>query len=74
MALCDVIKVKGSKSIQIVRSQSRNGALTIAAFHLSDVGTVCAAAGVQARSPRKQDVPSHSSFYFAIGIVRYSRQ
>jgi hypothetical protein len=32
MALCDVIKVKGSKSIQIVRSQSCNGVLTMAAF------------------------------------------
>ena len=36
---CDMIEVKGGKSIQILSSQSRNGVLTIAAFtsgHLSD--------------------------------------
>jgi len=39
MALCDLIEVNGCESMRILRSQSRNGVLTIAAFissHLSD--------------------------------------
>ena len=32
MAPCGMIEVKGGKSIQILRSQWRNGVLTIAAF------------------------------------------
>ena len=68
MALCDMIKVKGSKSIQIVRSQSCNGVLTIAAFtsdHLSDGRySVDSRRRAGAFPGRKQDVPSHSSCYF----------
>jgi hypothetical protein len=39
MALCDMIEVKGCKSIQVLRNQSRNDVLTIVAFisgHPSD--------------------------------------
>jgi hypothetical protein len=32
MALCDMIEVKGSKSMRVLRSQSSNGVLTPAAF------------------------------------------
>jgi hypothetical protein len=73
-ALCDVIKVKGSKSIQIVRSQSCNGVITKRLSPVATsrtVGTVWAAAGVQARSPRrKQDVHRIARSIFVIDFHR----
>ena len=72
MALCDVIKVKGSKSIQIVRSQSCNGVLTIAAFtsgHLSD-GRY--SVGSRRRAIPRQDAGCAIAFFvlfFAIDFI-----
>ena len=76
MALRDMITVKDSESMRVLRSQSRNGVLTIAAFisgHLSDGRYSVASRRVQARFPgRKQDVRWHCSFYFRDRFHRMS--
>ena len=87
MALRDMITVKDCESMRVLRSQSRNGVLTMAAFisgHLSDGRYSVASRRVQARSPgRKQDVPSHCSifaidfiecFQYCIGIHQLDRR
>jgi len=57
MALCDMITVKDCESMRVLRSQSRNGVLTIAAFisgHLSDGRYSVASRRMRARSPRQE--------------------
>ena len=65
MALSDMIEVNGCKSMQLLRSQSRNGVLTTAAFisgRASD-GRYSVASRRRAGAIPRQDAPSHSSFY-----------
>ena len=57
MAPRDMITVKDSESMRVLRSQSRNGVLTIAAFisgHLSDGRYSVASRRMRARSPRQE--------------------
>ena len=65
MALCDMIEVKGGKSIQILRSQWRNGVLTIAAFisgHPSD-GRYSVASRRRAGAIPRQDAGCAIAFF-----------
>jgi len=73
MALCDLIEVKGSKSMRVLRGQSSNGVLTPAAFisgHPSD-GRYTVASRRRAGAIPRQDAGCAIALFVLFSVIDF---
>ena len=73
MALRDMIKVKGSETMRVLRSRSRNGVLTIVAFisgHPSD-GWYSVASRRRAGAIPRQDAGCAIALFVLISVIDF---